>query len=83
MNTELMELDPTSVQLGKAFRYYREAANLTLRDMAERMGMSINTIRYHEAGMRLLRLPDIWRAAHVLGVTADRLLDPNLDPTTN
>jgi transcriptional regulator with XRE-family HTH domain len=69
-------------RLGRYFRHYREAANITLRDMAERMGMSINTIRWHEAGLRLLRVPEIWKAADILGVTPDRLLDPAIDPTT-
>jgi len=83
VKTEEIEVDPTSAKLGRAFRFYREAANLTLRDMADKMSMSINPIRHHEAGIRLLRIPDIWRAAAVLGVTADRLLDPDLDPTTS
>ena len=83
MSVNEIELNPHAEKLGRAFRYYREAAGLTLRDMAKRMGMSINPIRSHEGGARLLRIPDIWRAADVLGVTPDRLLDPDLDPTAN
>ena len=83
MKTEEIEVDPTAAKLGKAFRFYREAANLTLRDMADQMSMSINPIRHPEAGIRLLRVPDIWRAASVLGVTPDRLLDPSVDPTVS
>lgn len=82
MKTDEIEVDPTAAKLGRAFRFYREAANLTLRDMADRMSMSINPIRHHEAGIRLLRVPDIWRAAHILGVTPDRLLDPATDPVS-
>lgn len=80
MSTSETEVDPTAAVLGRAFRYYREAAGLTLRDMASKLTMSINPIRHHEAGIRLLRVPDIWRAANLLGVTPDRLLDPDLDP---
>lgn len=80
MRTKEIEVNPQAARLGKAFRFYREAANLTLRDMAERMSMSINPIRHHEAGIRLLRIPELWRAADVLGVTPDRLLDPAVDP---
>lgn len=82
MKTDEIEVDPTSAQMGRAFRYYREAAGITLREMAERMSMSINPIRHHEAGIRLLRVPDIWRAAAILGVSPDRLLDTTIDPTT-
>lgn len=78
--TELMDVETNPQRLGRYFRHYREAANITLRDMAERMGMSINTIRWHEAGIRLLRVPEIWRASAILGVTPDRLLDPSFDP---
>ena len=80
MKLDEIEVDPHAACLGRSFRFYREAAGLTLRDMAEKMAMSINPIRYHEAGVRLLRIPDIWRAATVLGVTPDRLLDPAVDP---
>lgn len=80
MKHDEVEIDPHAARLGRAFRFYREAAGLTLRDMAERMGMSINPIRHHEAGIRLLRIPDLWRASSVLGVTPDRLLDPAVDP---
>ena len=68
-------------RLGRAFRFYREAAGITLRAMSRKMGMSINTIRMHEAGARIMRVEDVWRAAKILGVTNDRLLDPKLDPT--
>lgn len=81
MKTEEISVDPTAAKMGRAFRYYREAAGLTLRDMASKMSMSINPIRHHEAGIRLLRIPDLWRAASVLGVSPDRLLDPAIDPT--
>lgn len=83
MKTYEFKIDPQAAQLGKSFRYYREAANLTLRDMAQLMRMSINPIRHHEAGIRLLRIPEIWRASSVLGVTPDRLLDPAIDPTVS
>ena len=76
------DIEPNKKRLGKHFRHYREAANITLRDMARRMGMSINTIRWHEAGIRLLRVHDLWKASNILGVTPDRLLDPKIDPTT-
>lgn len=80
--TETMDVETDKQRLGRHFRHYREAANITLRDMAGRMEMSINTIRWHEAGIRLLRVHDLWKAAGILGVTPDRLLDPNIDPTT-
>lgn len=67
-------------RLGRNFRRYRRAKKLTLRQMADELGCSINTIRYHEGGSRLLRVKEIWRAASILGVAANKLLDPKVEP---
>jgi uncharacterized protein (UPF0335 family) len=69
-----------SERLGSYFRHYREAAGLTLHELADKMELSVNTIRLHEGGERLLRVPELWRAAKIFGVTYDKLLDPDSEP---
>jgi transcriptional regulator with XRE-family HTH domain len=78
--------NPTSeeaVKLGKTFRAYRKAAGVTLRDLGKGIGMSINTIRQHEAGSRLFRVDDIHAAARFFGVPPQKLIeiDPSWLPT--
>lgn len=78
--TDEMEAESDAQKLGRYFRHYREAAGITLHQMSAALGVSVNPIRAHEGGFRLLRLPDIWRAAQILGVTYDKLLDPDSEP---
>lgn len=78
--TDTMEIETDAQKLGRFFRHYREAAGLTLHDMSKALNLSINPIRAHEGGHRLLRLPDLWSAAKILGVTHDKLLDPDSEP---
>jgi transcriptional regulator with XRE-family HTH domain len=66
----------TQIALGRLFRMAREAAGMTLRQVAHDMGMSINTIRWHEAGTRCLRSDDLIAAARLIG-TDPRLLIAN------
>lgn len=70
---EVMDKDVRAVRLGALFRQLRKKRQMTLHQMAARMGLSINTIRQHEAGTRLLRVPEIWRAAEVLRVNPNIL----------
>ena len=77
--TKSMDGDEKAIRLGAIFRAQRRQAGLTLNQMAERMELSINTIRHHEAGTRLLRVTQMWRAAEILGCTPAKLL--NTRPT--
>jgi transcriptional regulator with XRE-family HTH domain len=60
------------VALGAMFRRAREGAGISLRGISKDMGMSINTIRWHEAGHRSLRADDLMVAAKIIGC---RVLD--------
>lgn len=67
-------LDLNAEALGKKFRVLREAKKISLRDMAKKMGRSLNVVRFHEAGALLLRLDALITAAAVLNVDASRLI---------
>lgn len=69
--------DEESARLGALFREAREAKEVGLKRMAEALGVSVNTIRWHEAGDTLMRADTVRKAADFLGVTAGSLLgDP-------
>lgn len=61
-------LNEFTAALGARFRAIREGKKIFLRDMARRMGVCINTIRWHEAGARMMRADDLVEAARVLQV---------------
>ena len=65
----------TQIKLGKLFRSAREAAKVSLRDACSALGMSINTIRWHEAGSRCIRADDLVAAARLFGCSPGYLLD--------
>lgn len=54
-------------ELGRRFRLARERAEVRLTDVASHLGCSINTVRWHEAGTRLLRVDDVVRFARLIG----------------
>lgn len=76
--TDDLGRDERAVRLGTVFRAYRKRRKITLREMSSLMDLSINTIRLHEAGTRLLRLPEIWNAAAILRVKPKALLNTEI-----
>jgi transcriptional regulator with XRE-family HTH domain len=68
--------------LGARFRAVRRAAKISQGELAKMLGCSINTIRWMEAGARLLRFDDIVRAAEAMGVTLDQLAPEGADLKT-
>lgn len=64
------------VTVGAVFRARREAARVTQPELARAIGRCVNTIRWHEAGIRMLRATDIMRAADVFGCPPGDLLPP-------
>jgi biotin operon repressor len=59
--------------LGRQMRALREGAGYDLITFAKLMKRNVNTIRWHEAGSRMMRLGDIVRAAAILGVEPGQL----------
>ena len=61
----------TPVQFGARLRELREAAGLTLRDMAARVGKSYATVSQWEAGNTSPNFVDVVKIAAVLGQPVD------------
>lgn len=56
-------------KLGAQFRDTRRARGVWLRPLSKLLGVSVNTVRWHEAGARMMRTDDIVRAAEIIGVS--------------
>ena len=65
---------PENAALGSRFRDVRRRQKVYLRPLAEALGCSLNTVRWHEAGARMLRLDQVVQAASIMGVDAAELL---------
>jgi hypothetical protein len=63
--------------LGAKFRAERRANGVWLRDLASALDVSVNTIRWHEAGARMLRADMLVKAAEVIGVNPSALMPPD------
>lgn len=60
--------------LGARFREVRRRQKCWLMNLSRALNCSVNTIRWHEAGARMMRADMIVRAAAVMGVSPDELL---------
>lgn len=76
MSTRPVPLGEKEARIGAAFRAAREAKGVFLADLAAALSCSINSIRWHEAGARMMRTDDLIRAAEVLGLPTSDLLPP-------
>jgi transcriptional regulator with XRE-family HTH domain len=74
MNTRPIEGDPVQRKLGELFLAARKANGINLKELAQRMGRSINTVRWHENGARSLRADDLVMAARIMGCSATSLV---------
>lgn len=61
-------------RLGAQFRSVRERQGMSLIDLSRQLGCSINTVRWHEAGARMMRANLIARAASILGTSVAELV---------
>lgn len=75
MPTKPEAKSPDAARLGEQFRAVRKRQKITLKDLAAQMNVSVNTIRWHEAGDRMLRTDQISEAARCLGVLARELTE--------
>lgn len=74
MATKPTATSPENAALGARFKEVRRRQKVWLRPLAEALGCSINTIRWHEAGDRMMRLDEVVKAAGVMGVEPAELL---------
>jgi transcriptional regulator with XRE-family HTH domain len=71
---KLVAKGETERALGAQFRAVRRRQKCWLLDLSSALKCSVNTIRWHEAGARMMRADMIVRAATVMGVSPDELL---------
>lgn len=65
-----------AAKLGARFQATRNryGCKVTLTDLAKQLNVSMNTLRWHEAGARMLRADQIAKAAEIMGVPPGDLL---------
>lgn len=68
MTTKPVPAGEVEQALGRRFREVRKRQKVRLLDLSQALGCSINTVRWHEAGARMLRTDDLIRCAGVMGV---------------
>lgn len=72
--------DEISLRTGRPVRQLREAASLSLRDLAARSGISSSMISDIEGGTKSPTVITVVRLARALGVSAAALVDGGADP---
>lgn len=73
MSTKPIAAGPVEQALGDRFREVRKRQKIRLLDLSEGLGCSVNTIRWHEAGARMLRTDDLVRCADIMGIDVSML----------
>jgi transcriptional regulator with XRE-family HTH domain len=67
--------DPRLIlQIGHLIQQLREERGWSQRQFAAKLGISTTSLSYYESGDRVITLPTLLRAAHILGVPVDLLL---------
>lgn len=74
MTTTPIPKGDLQVSLGERFRAVRRSRGVWLRDMANALRCSVNTVRWHENGARMFRADTIVLAAEHLNVPPSILL---------
>jgi transcriptional regulator with XRE-family HTH domain len=62
--------------IGARFRDIRKGCRVALKPLAAHLRCSVNTVRWHEAGARMMRADLIVRAAEFMAVNPQELLPP-------
>lgn len=78
-NTKPHPKGELELNLGGKFREVRRSKRVWLRDLADKLGVSVNTIRWHESGSRMLRSDLLIRAANAMEVDPCVLINPDND----
>lgn len=73
----LVAAGPDEARLGILFRRARKASGKTIAQTAKALACSINPIRWHESGTRMLRLDDVARAAALFGCDIAMIVKDN------
>jgi transcriptional regulator with XRE-family HTH domain len=73
-STKPIPLGALEAGLGARFREKRRAAGVWLVPLAQHLDVSVNTIRWHEAGARMMRADMLVKAAHFMKIEPRELL---------
>jgi transcriptional regulator with XRE-family HTH domain len=74
MATKPQPKGEVEMALGEQFRAVRRRQKVWLRDLAAKLECSVNTVRWHEAGARMMRADMIVKAAEFMGVLPEELM---------
>lgn len=74
MATKPQPKGEVEIALGEQFRTVRRRQRVWLRDLAAKLDCSVNTLRWHEAGARMMRAEMIVKAAEFMGVPPEELI---------
>lgn len=74
MATKPLPRGDIEAALGERFRVVRRTNKVWLKDLAKHLDCSVNTLRWHEAGARMMRADMLARAANVIGVAPEELM---------
>ena len=85
MTTKPVPKTSLEVSLGAHFRKVRKEREFTLDTLRKALGVSVNTLRWHEAGARSMRLNDVVRAVQImqagnLPLVPDAVIKPYAPP---
>jgi transcriptional regulator with XRE-family HTH domain len=80
MATKPQPKGEVEMALGEQFRAVRRRQKVWLRDLAAKLECSVNTVRWHEAGARMMRADMIIKSAEFMGVSADELMQIRSEP---
>jgi transcriptional regulator with XRE-family HTH domain len=83
MATKPQPKGEVEMALGEQFRAVRRRQKVWLRDLAAKLECSVNTVRWHEAGARMMRADMIIKSAEFMGVSADELMQIRSEPNGN
>lgn len=79
MATKLEPRGDIEAALGAQFRDVRRRQKVWLKELSRSLGCSVNSIRWHEAGARSMRVEMLVRAAQVIGVHPRELIPEGID----
>lgn len=83
MATKPLPKGDVEMALGEQFRAVRRRQKVWLRDLAKKLECSVNTVRWHEAGARMMRADMIIKSAEYMGVSANELMQLRSEPNGN
>jgi len=83
MATKPQPKGEVEMALGEQFRAVRRRQKVWLRDLAAKLECSVNTVRWHEAGARMMRADMIVKSAEFMGVSAEELMQIRSEPNGN